>query len=187
MPNTAPLIEFNQQIRPNGTTPRVYLTSSIVSSFEAGDQRRQKWIDSITYQSVKYYYPGKYKNATTTISEYYMVLRIAEQYLIRAESNANLNNLTDAVNDIDVVRNRAGLPGLPSNLTQSQVLTAIEQERRVEFFGEWAHRWFDLKRTGRVKAVLSPLKPNFLDTDLLYPIPVNELLYNPSLTQNLGY
>ncbi len=39
-----------------------------------------------------------------------------------------------------------GYKVLPTISTQTQVMAAIEQERRIEFFAEWGHRWFDLKR-----------------------------------------
>lgn len=45
------------------------------------------------------------------------------------------------------------------------------------------HRWFDLIRTGRTLAVLG-IK-DF--SKLRLPIPQQELLVNPTLTQNDGY
>jgi hypothetical protein len=116
-----------------------------------------------------------------------MVLRLAEQYLIRAEARAQQNNLAGAKDDVDAVRLRAGLPVLPDNLNRDEMLLAIEQERRIELFSEWGHRWFDLKRTGRALAVLSPLKAGITATDLLYPIPLDALKTNPNLVQNPGY
>jgi hypothetical protein len=68
------------------------------------------------------------------------------------------------------------------------MLLAIEQERKVELFGEWGHRWFDLKRTGRADAVIGGQKPTtWQSTDVLYPIPQTQRLANPNLTQNPGY
>jgi len=64
----------------------------------------------------------------------------------------------------------------------------IEQERRIELLGEWGHRWFDLKRTGRADVVLSGLKPNWNSEDVLLPIPESEILSNANLLpQNPGY
>ncbi|HKG08400.1 MAG TPA: RagB/SusD family nutrient uptake outer membrane protein, partial [Pedobacter sp.] len=61
-------------------------------------------------------------------------------------------------------------------------------ERRVELFTEWGHRWFDLKRWNLAKTLLLPLKPEFNDNDVLYPIPGAEMDRNSNLTpQNLGY
>jgi starch-binding outer membrane protein, SusD/RagB family len=52
---------------------------------------------------------------------------------------------------------------------------------------EWGHRWLDLKRTGKADATLDPIKTNWEPTDVRYPIPQNERMLNPNLSQNLGY
>ena len=87
-----------------------------------------------------------------------------------------------------MVRLRAGLPLLSASLTQAQLLAAVEQERKVELFGEWGNRWFDLKRTNRADAVIGGQKPaTWQSTDVLYPIPGAQILANTNLTQNPGY
>jgi hypothetical protein len=57
----------------------------------------------------------------------------------------------------------------------------------VEFFAEWGHRWFDLKRTGTVEAILGAEKGVWYPNAALYPIPVLELQKNAFLIQNAGY
>ncbi|HEU4473178.1 MAG TPA: RagB/SusD family nutrient uptake outer membrane protein, partial [Flavisolibacter sp.] len=122
------------------------------------------------------------------LAEYLIVFRLAEQYLIRAEARMHKGDIQGSISDLNIIRSRAGLPSLPVTLTPVQLATAIEQERRVELFCEWGHRWQDLKRTGRAGAVLSTAKaPNWQSTDELYPIPAVEMQNNPFLTQNPGY
>jgi hypothetical protein len=121
------------------------------------------------------------------VVEYTMVLRTAEQYLIRAEARARQNNLDGARSDLDSIRLRAGLSPLPDNLNQAQLLLAVEQERRVELFAEWGHRWLDLKRTGRALTVLSAEKPDIDENDLLLPIPASSINANVFLEPNPGY
>jgi hypothetical protein len=102
----------------------------------------------------------------------------------------NLNRLTDALNDIDAIRVRAGLDSLPASLTQSQIFSAIQQESRIEYFAEWGHRWLDLKRWGIAIQSLDTLsykQGNIDSTQLLYPIPRNEIQIDPNLRQNSGY
>ena len=132
------------------------LDTALVHSFEPGDQRLVNWIDSLASSGQTYYYPYKYKinsNNGGTITEYLMVLRLAEQYLIRAEAEANLGDSTHAISDLNIIRNRAGLPNYNFNVNGS-LLTAIMHERRVEFFMEWGHRWFDLQRTNLINSVM---------------------------------
>ncbi|SRR5579862_1084672 len=172
----------------NGIPSLVSLTPDLVSSFEQNDLRRMNWIDSITVSGQTYYYPYKYKIASgTSLTEYSMVLRLAEQYLIRAEARTYQNNFSGAQSDLNAIRNRAGLPNTTAN-DQPSLLLAVEQERQAELFTEWGHRWLDLKRTGRADAVLGPLKsPNWKSTDTLYPIPNIQLQNDPHFSQNAGY
>ena len=163
--------------------PTFIISSGLNSSFEAGDNRKASWTTS-TPNGV---YPSKYKVRTNNSTEFDVVLRLGEQYLIRAEARAQQNNISGAQADINVIRTRAGLVNTIAN-DKPSLLLAVEQERRVELFTEWGHRWFDLKRTNRADAVLSALKPgDWQPTDALYPIPNGEISKNPNLTQNPGY
>ena len=123
------------------------------------------------------WYGNLYYRSPATDPAY--VIRIAELYLIRAEALAQQDKLPDALIDLDVIRNRAGL--LPSTaITKDDILLAIENERRIEFALE-PHRWFDLVRTNRAVAVLGLSSTN----KYLFPIPANEItLSNGDLTQN---
>lgn len=178
---------------------RYYLPEYLVNAFEPGDKRFRDWVGISTANTAgtTLYYAHKYKTGPRNRivggapTEFYMVLRLAEQYLIRSEAAAHgASALSDAIDDLNAIRYRAGLNLLPNTLTQPEVLDAIEKERRVELFLEWAHRWFDLKRTGKAVSVLSqyPIKqPWEGDYQLLYPIPQDELQTNPNLTPNPGY
>jgi hypothetical protein len=180
---------------PNNDHP-IYLNPVLVGSFETGDQRKTKWVgmtsDTLAGVVTKYYYPYKYQSATpgAPVTEYTMILRLAEQYLIRAEARASQGDLSGGASDLNIIRNRAGLPNTTAN-SQASLLSDIIHERQVELFSEWGHRWFDLKRTGTVDAVMSiacPLKGGAWNTNWqLYPVPLDELHVNPNLTQNSGY
>lgn len=171
------------------------LSPEIVTAFEPSDQRWNAWVRSWTLGADTYYYVAKYKirnsPSTTVFTEQLVVFRLAEQYLIRAEARAHQDNLQGAIADLDVIRLRAGLPLLAEvspEITKEELLNRIFQERRVELFCETAHRWFDLKRTTKVDAVLGAVKPGWSTEDALYPIPETELLANPALEpQNPGY
>jgi starch-binding outer membrane protein, SusD/RagB family len=172
-----------------GSIPTYSMYDTLYKSFETGDLRKTNWAGVTNVSGTNYYFVNKYKLRTATAgNEYNVVLRFGEVLLIRGEARAQQNNLTGARADVDSVRSRAGLPALSALLTQPQLLLAIEQERKVELFGEWGHRWFDLKRTNRATAVIGGQKPaSWQPTDVLYPIPENQRLANTNLTQNLGY
>ncbi|HSC40346.1 MAG TPA: RagB/SusD family nutrient uptake outer membrane protein, partial [Chitinophagaceae bacterium] len=182
--------QFGGYYRTSSATaaPSYTLNPVIANAFEAGDTRRRDWVDSVTVGTTKYYKIRKYKLVTATAgNEYDVILRLAEQYLIRAEARAQQNNISGAQADINAIRTRAGLGNTPA-ATQAALLAAVAQERKVELFGEMSHRWFDLKRTGQADAVISPLKPaTWKSTAVLMPIPVSQIQANGNLTQNNGY
>lgn len=171
------------------TIPNFQLSTNLIQAFETGDKRYTNWVGSNTYQGTTYYYPYKYKQSatnSTATGEYCAYLRLAEQYLIRAEAMADQSNLSGAIADINVIRTRAGLANTTAT-TQAAILLSIEQERRIELFGEYGHRWNDLRRTGRANAVLSAAKIGWTSNAALYPIPKSEINNNHNLTQNPGY
>ena len=182
-------IPYNSQ-----TKPDYQLTTSLISSFESQDARKSLWIGRDTIGATIYYYPFKYKIKTITAgepkTEYNVVLRLAEQYLIKAEALAEQGNVSEAMFFLDAVRERAGLIPLSTtnpSIGKSDLIKAIYHENQTEFFTEWGHRWFDLKRTGTADAILGALKPGWRSADVLFPIPEQEILSNPRLTQNEGY
>ena len=166
----------------------IELKDDFILEFETSDKRRGNWIGAFNEEL---YYPYKYKvrNIYGDIPEYSMVLRFAEQYLIRAESRANQGKLKTAIEDVDHIRQRAGLSlisDISPGIDQKALLDTIMSERKKEFFSEWGHRWFDLKRTHKAKVVFKDT-PTWQDTDVLYPIPEEERMKNPNLSQNKGY
>lgn len=183
---------------PNLNKP-IYLNSDLINSFESGDQRLTNWVGKVTATSggvsTNYYYPYKYKVNVpgAPVTEYEIVLRLAEQFLIRAEAEAQGTGTgtSGAVNDLNVVRNRAGLPNYAGPLDKASLLTAILHERQIELFSEWGHRWLDLKRTGNVDAVMSIATPkkggSWQTNKQLYPLPQADLQNDHNLTQNMGY
>lgn len=178
--------------------PAYPVNEELVAAFEPDDNRKTKWIDSIPqpdeapYNGKLLHYMSKYENEFNLNEKADMLLamqRLGEIYLIRAEARAQLGtDLTGAAEDLDAIRGRAGL--LPTTASgKAALLDAIAHERRVELFGEWGHRWFDLKRTGKAAAMANayPEKQPWSSDKLLLPIPQKEREVNPYLGQNPGY
>lgn len=163
------------------------LNESLIHLYEPEDLRLNQWI--AFHEELSVFYPFKYKdqNSTNNLTEYSMVMRLAEQYLIRAEARLHQGNIEGAISDVNVLRQRAGVaPVLAENLSVDELYKIIQDERRRELFSEWGHRWFDLKRTGRGSEVFGS-NPLWQNTDVWYPIPEQERLKNTNLTQNPGY
>jgi starch-binding outer membrane protein, SusD/RagB family len=101
----------------------------------------------------------------------------------------------DAYTAINLVRVRAGEQPLPPGLSASDFQDSVVKERAYEFAGETGIRWFDICRLQILPQVIAsrsplenPVNPAVAVQDAyLSPIPYQEMLLNPSWTQNPGY
>lgn len=137
--------------------------------YEPGDERL-----SIFYNDGGSIYTGKFENGYGNVH----VSRLAEMFLIRAESNFQLSSAIGdtPLNDINRIRNRVGLSAfITVNLAQ------ILKERKLEL----AFEGFNLHDVKRLQGSVGALAWN--STKLVYPIPDREIKVNSSLTQNAGY
>lgn len=134
----------------------------------------------------KYQKPGGIDNI--------VILRLAEMYLNRAEARANMNDFAIAIEDLNIIRTRAGIGVItPIPTTQDELLSVIYTQRKLEFAFE-GHRYFDLMRSGKILEVLHNIsRKNGPDVSLpeigraVFPIPNFELDANPNLIQNEAY
>jgi hypothetical protein len=148
-------------------------------------------VSTIVNGGITYYFPFKYKvQSGSQVTEYSMVLRMAEQYLIRAEARARLNKISLAQDDINMLRIRAALPNIII-ADQQGLLKSLWHEKQIELFSEWGHRWLDLKRTGEIDSVMKIVCPqkqaDWKSFQQLYPLPQTERDNDVNLTQNPGY
>jgi hypothetical protein len=127
------------------------------------------------------YYTMKYPDLSTG-SDNVIVLRTAELFLIRAEANYQLDsigNISSILADINTIRNRANLPSIIQSSTSS-FADIIEKEKQIEFAFE-GKRWFDLIRTKKAITRVPSVTKNF---QMLFPIPLSEIIANPFIDQN---
>lgn len=170
----------------------LFINKRLLQSFERGDQRLAKWIGRDTTPGIIYHYPHKYRLAEDGKSPtpYLVVLRLAEVLLIRAEAKVYMNDFAGARSDLNVLRRRAGL-GYTVAMNRAGLLAAVEQERRIELFTEWGHRWLDLKRYGSADVtmieVANERHTRWQTYKKLFPIPHGDILLNNKLVQNSGY
>jgi hypothetical protein len=116
------------------------------------------------------------------------ILRYAEVLLIKAEAANELGNSSAAISNLNIVRARAGLPVTTAS-SQTDLRTAIWNERRVELAMEHDRFW-DIVRQGRAAQIMiASGKTNFkVGINEILPIPASEIaISGGSLTQNPGY
>jgi hypothetical protein len=169
------------------STPSYTVNPILLNAFEEDDKRKASWIIPQTVGTNVYNVLGKYKNrvrnAATT--EAYVMLRLADMYLVLAEAQAQSGNTADAITNLNKVRTRAGLPDYTGS--DDDLLAAIYHERQVEMAFEWGNRWYDLKRTGTINTILGAEKPSWKPDAALFPIPADQIIANVYLKQNDGY
>lgn len=137
----------------------------------------------------------------------YIAFRMGEIYLNMAEAAFYLGNTSEALNAINTLRARAGMP--PKAAITEDV---IRNERAVELTFE-DHRYYDLRRWRIAEQVLNGLRTKglkyvynydtkkyqislknaegvartFQERHYYYPLGVNRLADNPNLVENPGY
>lgn len=152
-------------------------------------------------------------NRTNSKTVPFPIIRLAELYLDLAECYAALDDQTNTLTNLNIVRTRAGVPALKSSdVTGSMTLTDwVRNERFIELWGE-GHRYFDLRRWTLAPQYLKAgiheglnftiVNPTFIqlnqrikvnqsfewnDRMYLQPITTTEVDSNPQLVQAPGY
>lgn len=168
-------------------------TKEVYNLYSTGDTRRSAYI-GLTSSGIPF--SKKLVKTSNTIADggsNFVVLRLADVFLMMAECFAEQNNTVNANLYLNKIKTRAGIAtvNLP---TKDLLLNEIDRERRLEFVGE-GHRWFDLIRTGKAISVMTTHFTNnqgystaqIKAHHLLMPVPQGQINTDPALKQNPGY
>ncbi|SDS57659.1 Starch-binding associating with outer membrane [Polaribacter sp. KT25b] len=153
------------------------ITSSLVDAFDAeGDVTRK---DATILISATNRVGVKFDGA----DQDFIDLRLGDAILLYAEALNENNKTSDAIIQLNKIRNRANLANTTAT-TKATVKVAIANERRLELAFE-GHRWFDLVRTNTVSAEMGTT----VDSKYyVFPIPTSEIFASDGIiTQNTGY
>ncbi len=165
----------------------VVIADNFMTQLEAGDVRKDAILPYTRANGQEVNQSNKFQGTNGSFGwSDVPVIRISEVYLNRAEAYALQGSAfeTQAHNDLNRIRNRAGLPSIFP--TGTALLDAILKERRIELAFE-GQRWFDLTRLGKniPKETIAPIP--FSDYRILPPLPVADLQVNNNLIPNKGY
>jgi hypothetical protein len=188
------------------------VTHDLINEYEAGDPRMAFSVKFANDPIVKDYFVTKFRDASDAAGKLgyggndWILMRYADVILMLAEVNMNLGDNPGAIQFLDMVRVRAGMPTYAVAMTDPvysksfpTLKLAILHERRVELAFEH-HRWFDLLRAFNTDELVTYFKSkpqanfgsaqiaNFSSKDRFYPIPFDEYKLDPlKMYQNPGY
>lgn len=168
-------------------------TKEVYNLYSTGDTRRSAYI-GLTSSGVPF--SKKLVKTSNTIADggsNFVVLRLADVFLMIAESYTEQNDFANANIYLNKIKTRAGITTVNLS-TKDLLLNEIDRERRLEFVGE-GQRWFDLIRTGKAVSVMTNHFANNLGYNtahmstynLLMPVPQGQINTDPAIKQNPGY
>lgn len=104
------------------------------------------------------------------------IIRNEELILLRAEANIGLSNFAAATADLNYIRAAVGgsLAPLATLTNATEAVTALLYERRYSLLFE-GHRWFDVRRYGRINTLPLDLPTHFRVT--VMPVPQAECVF----------
>ncbi|MEO7044571.1 MAG: RagB/SusD family nutrient uptake outer membrane protein [Ferruginibacter sp.] len=144
----------------NSSYGQLATTNDLLSLFDPGDVRgSNSMFVAATINSSLYYFSKKYQGMNDSANNI-KILRISEIYLNRAEAYAQLNDLSNALLDLNTIRKRAN-PTAVDYLSgdQQQLLNEIYNERRRELCFE-GQTFFDMSRQRRDLIRIDCTSPN---------------------------
>lgn len=154
-----------------------------------GTEYRSSWSNT-GYNVRKFLVPKSISPDYNTSPANFVIYRYAGVLLMQAEALNELGQTSQAAAPLNIVRARAGLPGVPTTISKDEMRDKIIHERRMELAFE-GHRWFDMIRIQNgdyaLRFLHSIVKTNATHERLLFPIPQTEMDSNPLMTQNPGY
>jgi tetratricopeptide (TPR) repeat protein len=141
------------------------------------------------------YYCYKYPPSDGTNYDDVKIIRFSEMYLIAAETYYNLNDATNANKYLNLFVQKRD-PNVVYASTGAQILEDILTERGKEFLFE-GYRFWDMYRLKRsfvkplaqdgTNAITQTISVTPATLNMVFPIPQDEILVNPNITQNAGY
>lgn len=162
-------------------------SDDLLNAHEEDDVRSQLYVQHIDSDGEPdEFYSTKFNGSAGTHTDHVPIIRYAEMLLIRAEANAELGNETEAVDDLETLRENRGLDSYVTPPSGNDLIAEVLHQSRLEFAFE-GRRWFDLKRRGMDIPKQGSLPTiDYEDYRLLAPIPSGEV-EDHDVEQNPGY
>ena len=179
-----------------GSYGDILATKALYDSYAATDARKLLYNPATrSGQLGTAYYVTKYPINTNTYDDV-KIVRYAEVLLILAEAYYNLSDETNALKYLNMVAQKRdpSFTGYTTTGTALQQSILTERQKELAFEG---YRFWDLYRLlvtfvkpqaqDASNAISKSIKVTPATSNMIYPIPSDEVLVNPNLKQNDGY
>tara|TARA_B100001093_G_scaffold143113_1_gene135574 strand:- start:411 stop:1772 length:1362 start_codon:yes stop_codon:yes gene_type:complete len=150
--------------------------NSLIAQFRNAEPNDKRFKDLFTSKDGLVYIDKKYPSLDSD----YIVLRLPEMYLTRAEASIMVSGSVSAaaISDVNMVRSRAGVTSISGTPTTADMLEMIYKERSKELCFEYGDRFLNTRRLKKDivaengNGIISHSTYNEL---LVYPIPQSEV------------
>lgn len=166
---------------------------ALLSVYPNDKRKKGSYIDGLQNGVVTYAFGNKFRGTMFQNDRYFdddiVIYRWADMLLLRAEANAALGNIDLAIDDLDLVRIRAGIGEYTGPTDQATVAREILDERGRELFHE-NKRWWDLVRAHHAGVIdIYSVVPNLSGktTPLYWPVAARVRALNTNIGQTTGY
>ncbi len=123
---------------------RVRVIATYTGEPQTGIDRSSRTATRTGYYERKFLHPTSGADQNT-LGANFKDFRLGEIILNFAEAAAEANHLDEARNAVNEIRERVGMPDIPTGLSQSDLILRVRHERRVELCME-EDRYFDVRR-----------------------------------------
>ncbi|GAA4316166.1 RagB/SusD family nutrient uptake outer membrane protein [Compostibacter hankyongensis] len=129
---------------PAGIGNRTRIIATYVGEPQTGIDASTRKATRTGYYERKFLHPNS-GNDNPVAGAYWKYFRLGEVILDFAEAAAEAGHLAEAAAAVNEIRERAGMPDLPTGLAQDELILRVHHERRVELAME-ENRYFDVRR-----------------------------------------
>ena len=150
--------------------------NSLIAQLKNAQPNDKRFSDLFTSKDGLIYVDKKYPSLDSD----YIVLRLPEMYLTRAEASIMVNGSVSAaaVSDVNMVRNRAGVTPIAGTPSTADMLEMIYNERSIELCFEYGDRFLNTRRLKKdivAEGGNGTIPHSNYNELLVYPIPQSEI------------
>jgi hypothetical protein len=148
---------------------------SVLRDTTAGDRRvRNKFLKRETPVTVTTdagalvgtHQDARWPSNTTSIP----FIRNEELILLKAEAHAQLDQSSEAIAAINIIRQAAGIGVYNGGTSKDELIDEILYQRRYSLWAEpWGHRWIDARRYGRLNEISTEFDGGTIFTQFPHP------------------